>query len=89
MLTNPLTLCYSVYGYRLSVFSYKRTLLDENLLTYDQKGFHRKPEPTTDNYKWRKTMPLKTLEQLVAEAKANVGHISPDELTESTESIIL
>ena len=34
-------------------------------------------------------MPLKTLEQLVAEAKANVGHISPDELTEVTESIIL
>jgi rhodanese-related sulfurtransferase len=34
-------------------------------------------------------MPLKTLEQLVAEAKANVGHISPDELTEATESIIL
>ena len=34
-------------------------------------------------------MPLKTLEQLVAEAKANVGHISPDELTETTESVIL
>ncbi len=34
-------------------------------------------------------MPLKTLEQLVAEAKANVGHISPAELTEATESVIL
>lgn len=34
-------------------------------------------------------MPLKTLKELVAEAKANVGHISPDELTETTESIIL
>jgi len=43
----------------------------------------------TNNYTWRKTMPLKTLEELVAEAKANVGHISPDELTETTESIIL
>ena len=34
-------------------------------------------------------MPLKTLKQLVAEAKANVGHISPDEFTEATEPIIL
>lgn len=34
-------------------------------------------------------MPLKTLEQLVAEAKANVGHISPDELTKATDSTIL
>ena len=34
-------------------------------------------------------MPRKTLEQLLAEAKANVGHISPDELTEATESVIL
>ena len=34
-------------------------------------------------------MPLKTLEQLVAEAKANVGHISPAEFTEATEAIIL
>ena len=34
-------------------------------------------------------MPLKTLEQLVTEAKANVGHISSDELTEATTSIIL
>ncbi len=34
-------------------------------------------------------MPLKTLEQLVTEARANVGHISPDELTEATASIIL
>ena len=34
-------------------------------------------------------MPLKTLEELVSEAKANVGHISPAEFTEATESIIL
>ncbi len=34
-------------------------------------------------------MPLKTLEQLLDEARANVGHISPDELTEATASIIL
>ena len=34
-------------------------------------------------------MPRKTLEQLLAEAKANVGHISPAELTEATELIIL
>ena len=34
-------------------------------------------------------MPLKTLVQLVTEAKANVGHISPDELTDATDAIIL
>ena len=34
-------------------------------------------------------MPLKTLQELVAEAKANVGHISPDELTDVDESVIL
>lgn len=34
-------------------------------------------------------MPLKTLKELVAEAKANVGHISPDELTEEGNSVIL
>ena len=34
-------------------------------------------------------MPLKTLKELVAEAKANVGHISPDELTEAGDSVIL
>ena len=34
-------------------------------------------------------MPLKTLEQLLTEAKANVGNISPTELTETKESIIL
>ena len=35
-------------------------------------------------------MPRKTLEELVAEAKANVGHISADELTESgTESVVV
>ena len=34
-------------------------------------------------------MPLKTLEELVAEAKANVGHIAPAELTDTTEAIIL
>ena len=38
---------------------------------------------------WRTTMPLKTLKELVAEAKANVGHISPDELTEAGDSVIL
>ena len=34
-------------------------------------------------------MPLRTLKELVAEAKANVGHISPDELTEAGDSVIL
>lgn len=34
-------------------------------------------------------MALKTLKELVAEAKANVGHMSPAELTEATEPIIL
>ena len=34
-------------------------------------------------------MPLKTLKELVTEAKANVGHISPDELTNADDSIIL
>lgn len=34
-------------------------------------------------------MPLKTLKQLVTEASANVGHISPTELTETPESVIL
>ena len=34
-------------------------------------------------------MPLKTLEQLLGEARENVGHISPDELKEATETIIL
>ncbi len=34
-------------------------------------------------------MPLKTLKELVAEAKANVGHISPDELTEEVNSVVL
>ena len=34
-------------------------------------------------------MPLKTLKELVAEAQANVGHISPDELTETEQSVVL
>ena len=34
-------------------------------------------------------MPLKTLDELVTEARANVGHISPDELTEAGDSVIL
>lgn len=34
-------------------------------------------------------MPLKTLAELVAEAKANVGHISTDELTETEESVVI
>ncbi len=34
-------------------------------------------------------MPLKTLKELLAEAKASVGHIAPAELAEATETIIL
>lgn len=34
-------------------------------------------------------MPLKTLKELVAEAQANVGHISPDELTDANPSVVL
>ena len=34
-------------------------------------------------------MPLKTLDELVAEAKENVGQISPDELTDAGYSVIL
>ncbi|MCY4402899.1 MAG: rhodanese-like domain-containing protein [Candidatus Poribacteria bacterium] len=34
-------------------------------------------------------MRIKTLQELLAEAKANVGHISPDELTEAGDSVIL
>ena len=34
-------------------------------------------------------MPLKTLAELVAEAKTNVGHISADELTETEQSIVI
>lgn len=34
-------------------------------------------------------MPLKTLDELVAEARENVGHISPDELKDAGDSIIL
>lgn len=34
-------------------------------------------------------MPLKTLKELVAEAKENVGHISPNELTDTNDSVIL
>lgn len=34
-------------------------------------------------------MPLRTLKELVAEAKAEVGHISPAELTETTDSVVL
>ena len=34
-------------------------------------------------------MPLKTLQELLTEAKANVGQISPDELTKAGDSVIL
>ena len=34
-------------------------------------------------------MPLKTLEELLTEAKANVGHISADELTETEQSVVI
>ncbi len=34
-------------------------------------------------------MPLKTLDELLAEARENVGQISPDELTEAGDSVIL
>ena len=34
-------------------------------------------------------MALKTLQELLAEAKANVGQISPEELTDAGESVIL
>ncbi|MYF54540.1 sulfurtransferase [Candidatus Poribacteria bacterium] len=34
-------------------------------------------------------MPLKTLDELLAEARENVGHISPDELTDAGDSVIL
>ena len=34
-------------------------------------------------------MPRKTLEQLVAEARANVGHISADELTETEQPVVI
>lgn len=34
-------------------------------------------------------MPLKTLDELLAEARANVGQISVDELTDSGDSVIL
>ncbi len=38
---------------------------------------------------WRTTMPIKTLQELLAEAKANVGHISPDELTDAGDTVIV
>ena len=34
-------------------------------------------------------MPLKTLDELVAESREHVGQISPDELTEAGDSVIL
>ncbi len=34
-------------------------------------------------------MPLKTLDELLAVARENVGHISPDELTDASDSVIL
>ena len=34
-------------------------------------------------------MPLKTLDELLAEARENVGHISPDELIKADDSVIL
>ena len=39
-----------VVSYRLSVISYKRVLLNENLLTDNRKVFRRKTELKTDNY---------------------------------------
>ena len=34
-------------------------------------------------------MPRKTLEELLAEARANVGHISTDELTETDQPVVV
>ncbi len=34
-------------------------------------------------------MPLKTLEELLTEAKTNVGHISTDELTVAEQSVVI
>ena len=35
------TLCYSVFGYRLSVFSYNKVLLDKNRLTLTARQTER------------------------------------------------